>query len=409
MQPGFWWRGWGMVGLGGLMDFVATGFFFYSYSVFFPVVAAEFGISRSGTSLGMSTFLMVTALAAPVVGRLLNLFPMRNVFSTGALLMGLGLMLVSLAPAAVLLLPGVIFIACGAAALGQIGPPRLVINWFTRNRGLALGMASVGISLSGVVMPLSTTALIGWVGWQDALLILSAIAALFIAPFIFFLVIEHPQDVGLSPDGDPHQHHLPPPIKRMTRRYTMALLLNPSVWMLALLFATQFCCISAVLTHMVPLAIDGGMTNTDAGLLLTATATLAVVGKIVIGGASDRFPFTILLLLSIAFQALGVWLLFVMPAGDFWDMLPGALSFGLGFGGAVPLQNQLFARNFGSSMALAMGISRPMMLPIQLLGPPLAGLIYDLNGSYVLAGQLMLGALAVAVVLTLLQTRLLRR
>lgn len=397
-----------MVSMGGLMDFVATGFFFYSYSVFFPVIAAEFDISRTTASMGMSIFLIVTALCSPRVGLLLNLHPLRIVFSGGALLMAAGLSSMAMASSAVWLLPGVIICASGASALGQIGPPRLVINWFVRRRGMALGVAAVGISLSGVLMPPVASWLIALMDWNRALLVYAAFIALVIAPFIFFVLIERPSDVGLSPDGDASMAPLPPPIHHTRRRYTAAMLSNPSVWLLALVFGAQFCTISAVLTHMVPLGIDTGLTIAEASLLVTVTATLAVIGKVLIGGASDRIAIRSLLLSSIGMQALGTWLLFTQ-SHSFAALIGGAVSFGFGFGGVVPLQTQLFARNFGKSMAMAMGISRPMMLPLQILGPPLTGLIFDLNNSYYLATFFLLSIMALAAILTIIQSRFLRR
>ncbi|MGI9345614.1 MAG: MFS transporter [Gammaproteobacteria bacterium] len=406
MQKGFRLRAWGMVSMGAFMDFVATGLFFYSYGVFFPVIIEEFEINRSSTSLGISLFLTVTALFSPAVGVMLNRFPMKNVFSMGALTMATGLWLISVAPSALLLLPGVIICGIGAATLGQIAPPRLVANWFVHRRGFALGLTAVGISLSGVIMPLVANQLITHLGWAQAVQSYALFAACIVAPVALFFIIEKPQDVGLLPDGNPNQAPLPPPIKRLSKRYRSSLIYNPSIWLLAFLFGAQFCTVSAVLIHIVPLGIDKGLSSGDAALLLSLTASLAVVGKIVIGGASDRIPIHLLLLFSIALQTVAALLLF--GPSEWWAMVAGAALFGMGYGGLVPLQNQLFARAFGRSMALAMGISRPMMLPLQLLGPPVVGLIFDLTGSYDSAAYFLLSMMLIAAVLSVLQQRYLR-
>ena len=44
--------GWRMVAVAFFVDFIAVGFFFYSYVVFFKAIAAEFGDSRLGVSIG---------------------------------------------------------------------------------------------------------------------------------------------------------------------------------------------------------------------------------------------------------------------------------------------------------------------------------------------------------------------
>ena len=46
--------GWRMVMVAFLVDFIAVGFFFYSYGVFFKAIAADFGDSRLGVALGIT-------------------------------------------------------------------------------------------------------------------------------------------------------------------------------------------------------------------------------------------------------------------------------------------------------------------------------------------------------------------
>ena len=64
------------------VDFVAVGFFFYSYGVFFNAIAKEFGGSHLGASLGL-TVTHAGAVAAPMVGRALDRFPLRRVIAVG--------------------------------------------------------------------------------------------------------------------------------------------------------------------------------------------------------------------------------------------------------------------------------------------------------------------------------------
>ena len=76
--------GWRMVAVAFFVDFVAVGFFFYSYGVFFKAIAAEFGDSRLGVALGLTVTNLVGAIAAPLVGRALDRFPLRRVIGVGA-------------------------------------------------------------------------------------------------------------------------------------------------------------------------------------------------------------------------------------------------------------------------------------------------------------------------------------
>ena len=77
------------------VDFVAVGFFFYSYGVFFKAIAVEFGDSRLGVALGLTVTSAVGAIVAPMVGRALDRFPLRNVIAVGATSMAIGFLSLS--------------------------------------------------------------------------------------------------------------------------------------------------------------------------------------------------------------------------------------------------------------------------------------------------------------------------
>ena len=84
-----------MVTVAFFVDFIAVGFFFYSYGVFFKAIAAEFGDSRLGVALGLTVTSAVGALVAPMVGRALDKYPLKNIIGMGAVSMALGFGLLS--------------------------------------------------------------------------------------------------------------------------------------------------------------------------------------------------------------------------------------------------------------------------------------------------------------------------
>ncbi|HEY5646809.1 MAG TPA: MFS transporter, partial [Pseudomonadales bacterium] len=69
----------------------------------------------------------------------------------------------------------------------------------------------------------------------------------------------------------------------------------------------------------------------------------------------------------------------------------GAAFFGFGMGGTVPMQGALIGRMFGRErFGKAMGSLRPAMFPLQIIGVPLAGWMFDQTGTYDPAFQLFL-------------------
>ena len=72
-------------------------------------------------------------------------------------------------------------------------------------------------------------------------------------------------------------------------------------------------------------------------------------------------------------------------------------------GGIVPLKGALIGRVFGSDrFGRALGLMRPAMLPLQMIGVPLAGWVYDVTGSYQPVFQLFLVLYALAALVIVL-------
>ena len=384
--------GWRMVLVAFCVDFVAVGFFFYSYGVFFKSIAADFGGSRLGVSVGLSITQAVGAFVAPVVGRALDRYPLRNVMGAGAMLMGTGFLALSQVQtqAQFYLVLGV-FIGLGASSMGSLATSKLVTNWFDRRRGTALGIAAAGVSLSGVVMPYISAELIGSFGWRAGFLFYGGFTLLVVVPLVFRFVVSRPEDVGLRPDGA-----LPlvsaagddsPAKPRLSLRDVAR---NQNFWTIVLTFALLFCCMSATLTHMIPRLTDSGYSLVQASLVMSLCAGAAVFGKLTFGWLGDRMPLRRLLLVVIAMQFSGQLIMFV--ASGYWMTVLGAALFGYGLGGVVPTQGTIVGKTFGRErFGSVLGLMRPAMFPVQILGVPFAGWIFDVTGAYTLAFQIFLG------------------
>ena len=159
---------------------------------------------------------------------------------------------------------------------GGLATAKLVANWFDRGRGMALGVATMGISLSGVLMPVLSALLVEAVGWRGGFLVFGAFTALLVLPVTLRFVISSPEHLGLAPDGD-----RPSPIPAVTRPVlpTRGFLRDRNFWMLTLCVGCLFCCMSATLTHMVPRVSDLGYTVLQAAPILSFGAAAGVLGR----------------------------------------------------------------------------------------------------------------------------------
>lgn len=381
-----------MVVVAFFVDFVAVGFFFYSYGVFFKAIAVEFGDSRLGVALGLTVTSAVGAIAAPMVGRALDRYPLRRVIGVGAVFMSLGFLGLALVrtPLEFYLVLG-LFIGFGASSMGNLATSKLVTNWFDRKRGTALGIAATGVSLSGVVMPYVSAEIIEAYGWRQGFTAYGLFTLLVVVPVVLRFVISRPEDVGLKPDGrlelggtgsTPVE---PPP--RLSMREVWR---DRNFWSIVVTFALVFCAMSATLTHMVPRLTDMGHSLSLASLVMSLCAGLGVVGKLSFGWLGDKLPMRRVMLLVLVIQFSGQLLMFLHDE-LLWFAI-GAALFGYGVGGVVPLHGIVVGKTFGRErFGAVLGLMRPAMFPVQILGVPFAGWVYDVTGSYALAFQILLG------------------
>ena len=296
------------------------------------------------------------------------------------------------------------FLGLGAAMIGLIPNSTLVSNWFVKRRGMALGIATMGVSLSGVIMAPLTEYLIASIGWRNTFVVYGFVTAAIVVPLAWYMIVNRPEDMGLLPDGAKGA-----PDPALDRQFqasedwsALETIRDRNFWAITITIGLSFCSMGAVLTHMIPHVTDLGFSTERAALVISAGAGVAVVGKLLFGWITDHIDTRIALWLALSFQACGLMLL--LNVDTYPMILTGAGIFGFGMGGIVPLWGSLIGEYFGRAIfGRIMGLMSPCMLPVQLLGVPYAGFVFDRTGSYDIAYETFLGVyvLAACVLLTL--------
>jgi len=361
-------------------------------------LAKEFGGSRLDVSIGITLVNIVGAIIAPSLGRLLDKYPIRNVMLFGCVTLSLGfLILAFIQQQWQLYLILASFVAIGSSAMGGLSTAKLVTNWFVKKRGTALGIATMGISLSGVAMPLISAWLIESYGWRIAFMIYSATTLILISPIVIRYVVNHPHDIGLAPDNKlVSSATLSKPI--LTNHWkTLDALKNRNFWLMVITFSLMFCCMSATLTHMVPRVIDLGFSLTEAAPILSFGAGTGVLGKVVYGWITDHYKAKWAIWIAIVSQVSGQIIL--LSTDSYLGLAIGAATFGFGMGGMVPIHGAMVSALFGQAgFGFVMGLMRPAMMPIQIAGIPFAGWVFDTYGSYDIAFKTFLILYALAAI-----------
>jgi MFS family permease len=387
-----WFYGWNVVGAALLSQAVAFGATIYSYGVFITPLALEFQASRFATLMGMAVFNAAMSLTSPFIGHALDTRSVRAVMISGALLLGGGF--VAMAHATALWQVGIAYasaVAIGATMMGPLAGATLAANWFHLRRGRALGIAAMGTSIGGFLIPPAAAFLIVTLGWRNAFQILGVAVVLMTIPPLWMIVVNRPEHRGSWPDGIPPEadelRDSPNPVQ--TEWTTRAILGQRSFWVITISVGLLVTGFSAVMANLVPLAEDQGIGAQQASYLMSCLAGFGVLGKLSFGAAADRIDKRTALWMAIGLAAGSIALLLGSPS--YTRLLVASAGFGLASGGLLPVWGALIGLGFGrDAFGRVMGLMSPIMLPIVLPGAPLAGWIFDQTGSYTTAFQIFL-------------------
>lgn len=389
--------GWRLVGSGFVLQGLATAAVSYAYGVVLAPVAAEFGATRFEMMLGITASTLVSGVISPFLGAAMDRLPLRRLALLGSLLLGSGFALLSVTRAIWQVV--VAYTLCMAPAMVLIGPTlvsTLLARWFARRRGTAMGMAALGTSFFGFVVPPLLQVAIGAVGWRSALLG-AGLVLLSLAIPAAWIVRDRPGELGLGPDGSPPPAATAQPLASQASGTTRGILAQSNFWLVAMVMGVLFSVYSAMLSNLVPLARDHGHTAELAAILMSAVAGGGIAGKLVFGVVADRIDLRLGFAAAIVLVLAGLGLL--MADARYLTLFVASCLIGFAAGGMLPVWASLMAVLFGAThYGRVMGLMHPVMMPVIMIGSPFAGLAYDRNGSYLLALTAFAACLALALV-----------
>ena len=382
---------------------LATGFavlFFsggsrFAFGLMLKPMTDDLGWSRSSVTLAVTTFMFASALAMPVVGRLVDRYSIRWVMAIAAAVAAVGIGLVSRvsAPWHLFALYGLVY-AIGQAGT-SVGPVSVLITrWFPHRRGLAASSAISGNAIGQLVLIMLLASLLTSLGWRNSFAALG-IASFAIVPLVLVTVRSRPApaDAPRGPEGTP-----PPDGQGASLRGAFA---SRQLWLLVAIYGVCGFQDFFVATHVVAFAEDQGVGPLLAGNMLALMGLLGLFGVIASGLLADAFgaarPTALCFALRIAIFA-GI-IYFQSTLG----ILVFALAYGFTFLITAPL-TVVFAGNIFGTARLG-AISGVISMVHQVaggLGAFVGAFIFDQRGSYDGAFVLMLLLSFVALAFTAL-------
>jgi MFS family permease len=345
----------------------------WSLAVALPAVQTEFGVHRAGASLPYTLTMIGFMIGGVAVGRLADRFGILPPLAAGTILMCLGYFLTASAPTlpAFAVVSGVTIGLGGAASFAPLVADASL--WFDRHRGLAISLATIGSSLSGVVWPPIIQHFIAEVGWRQTHVGIGIFCLSTMLPLTLVLrrrPVFHKPTIEAASIGNANQ----------------VIGLPPNIIHALLTFAGLCCCVAMAMpqVHLVAYCADLGYGPARGAEMLAVMLGFGVVSRLIFGGVLNRIGGLSTLLLGSTMQAIALAL--YLPFDGLVSLYVVSATFGLAQGGLVPsyavIIRELFpAQEAGLRVSLAISTTLAGMA----LGGWLAGAIYDWVGSYAAA------------------------
>ncbi|MDA1128380.1 MAG: MFS transporter [Chloroflexi bacterium] len=387
--------GWVVVAASSTVVFARMAPAITTLTVLIYPMSQQLGWSRTLIAGSVSAGALASLVMAPVVGWAIDRFGARPVLVISVL--GLGVAMTSLAWATI---PLTFYIAFAAARVvfhtsAPIGASTVASRWFIRKRGRAIGMIFVFGAVGGILFTMLATLVVDSYGLKATWITIGMIVLIVSVAPPLFLVAERPEDIGLNPDGVPTADEVsskPLGVAEPTGKSPGANSHDESwffgeairirtFWLLVFMGFTTFFVHTSIGVHMGAYFRDVGLSSTNAALAVSVSWTVSAIGSVGWGWVTERVDVRYAYSGMFLFQA-GSTLYLIFVGGTTGVFLAAAL-FGVVSAGSNVIPAVIFANYFGrSSLGKIRGLGETGVLVGQATGPVIAGILFDVRGSY---------------------------
>ena len=151
-KPRFFY-GWAIVGYTFMLQFMVMGSAFYIFGVLLKPLSEALEADRFLVSLGLTSQMVIGAIIGPWLGRAIATYSIKLLMTSGILLLGIGLVVVSQATQLWHFYLGfVLLVSTGFTLAGPMPNAALIANWFIARRGTAMDVSQFGVTFSGALL-----------------------------------------------------------------------------------------------------------------------------------------------------------------------------------------------------------------------------------------------------------------
>jgi MFS family permease len=367
-------RGWKIVLVSAVgLAFGLSALRIYSIGVLTKPLTAAFGISR-GDVQSIYTFMTVgNLLASPFLGVLIDRHGVRRLTLISIVLMAVGMAMMGLAHSLWELYIIGFFMSVLGVGTVPITWTRVIVDWFSVGRGLALGIALSGTGVVAIFLPLYTTWLVSDFGWRAAYVGIGALPLVFALPMSYWLLYDR---TGATASR---------PIMASTANNESEfrdVLKDYRFWVMAVAFFLVGACVAGLIATLVPILTDRGLTAGTAARIAGVIGIMVIIGRSGTGLLLDRFWAPGVALLLFSAPVCGC-LILVSRIGGLSGEIAAAATIGLATGAEFSLMAFMVSKYFGQRHY---GIIYACLYAVWKLsaglGAPMFGYSFDITKSY---------------------------
>jgi cyanate permease len=277
-----------------------------------------------------------------------------------------------------------------------------------------MAIANLGTGVAKLAIPLCAAWLFVLVGWRGTWAVLGVVAPLLVVVPALIFIRRRPEDVGLTPDGEPPEPRVqatanagasvskPRQSIAEEANWTQSEVLKlPAFWLLVLTFGIASIGIAGLNLHIFSFISDSGYSPL-VGATVMSTIALTQLGTTLIWGMlADRFD--IRKVSCVQFVIQGVGLILAVASAHLSLVYAGFFLYGIGLAGSFIIREVIWANFFGRvSLGTVRGVSLFFSHLFAASGAPFFGFLFDSTGSYNLSFIVFATALFTSSILILL-------
>ncbi|RYY27191.1 MAG: MFS transporter [Sphingomonadales bacterium] len=338
-------------------------------------ISSEFGWDFAAVSAGVTVFGIIAALMAPVFGGLSDRFGVRPVALWSLFVFALVFASFYFMPRSEV---GYLLFWAVLGAIGIGSTPvtfsRAISMWFSRNRGLALGIMLLGTSLAAMVVPQIAQSAITAGGWRMAFPVVALLPLLVAIPLCLLWFREPRPEERPAGVSDASGQIIGLRLGEAVRGYRFWILLV-SILLTAFAYGGAH-------IHIAQIVKLHGFSAQVAASVLGIVAIGILVGRLLVGFLFDRFWAPGVAFPALLLPAIACWLLMGTEA-SFIHVAIGGFLLGFAAGTESDVIAFLAAKYFG--MAHYGRIYGVLYMPFAIgsaISPIAYGMVRDRTGSY---------------------------